>query len=195
MQLQRLWIRLGIYCFNNPTIYTTFISVHWLLHTNPHEQKPDSIHRRANSINTATWKRHSLSHPVLTNISVHKPVGQFLSDKSWLQNEPFWTRTGGKYLAAALLSSLDNALMHPLHLKNLLHFFLVLFLQETTILINHQLTVVSLLLNSNHSICVRNTFADWSLQIKICCDKSLGMLFVCRSMEYSVLDHDGNQRY
>jgi len=82
-------------------------------------------------------------------------VGQFLSDESSLQNEPFWTGTGGKYLAAALLSSLDNALMHPLHLKNLLHFFLVLLLQEKTILISHQLTAVGLLLNSNHvPVCI-----------------------------------------
>jgi len=39
IQLHRPWIRLGIYCFNNTTIYTMFISALWLLHTNPHEQE------------------------------------------------------------------------------------------------------------------------------------------------------------
>lgn len=39
-----------------------------------------------------------------------------------------------------------------------------------------------------------NTFTDLSLQIRICRDKSLEMLSVCRSMEYSVLGHAVTQR-
>jgi hypothetical protein len=94
------------------------------------------------------WKINSQCQhiiPVSTNTFCISPyMFRVFSDESLLEHESFWTGIGWLYLGTALLSPFHDALMHSLHLKNLLHFFLVCLLQETTVMFNMQCRIVEL---------------------------------------------------